>query len=344
MTRSPRAVFVAVVIVLMLGLAIPAQADPGGVRRFATLPEGPGNPEGIAADADGNIYVATFEFPPAPNRLYVYAPSGRLRTTVNITYSPLGMIVVGGALWVADFGAGDAVRYSLPLGTTSAVTRVDVCGGAGAGCALNAFAVDSAGRLYVSDSFGGRIFRIDAPSAATPASALWYSNADLQPGSHAFPPFGANGLAFDAAGTALFIANTGDDRIFKLTTAGGAPGALTPFAESVNGADGMTFDPQGRLWVAANQNDELVALNGNGRVIAKRGSFAGVRDGAPRGLLFPASLVISGGFIYVTNAALALTPAAGDEPEEDVTKFTVSRVSLFGGDRDRDDEDEEDDD
>jgi hypothetical protein len=30
----------------------------------------------------------------------------------------------------------------------------------------------------------------------------------------------------------------------------------------------------------------------------------------------------------VTNLALALTPAEGDEPEEDVTTFTVSRIEL----------------
>jgi hypothetical protein len=30
----------------------------------------------------------------------------------------------------------------------------------------------------------------------------------------------------------------------------------------------------------------------------------------------------------VTNAALALTPAVGDEPEEDVTRYTISRVRV----------------
>jgi hypothetical protein len=30
----------------------------------------------------------------------------------------------------------------------------------------------------------------------------------------------------------------------------------------------------------------------------------------------------------VTNLALALTPAEGDEPEEDVTTFTVARIEL----------------
>jgi hypothetical protein len=32
--------------------------------------------------------------------------------------------------------------------------------------------------------------------------------------------------------------------------------------------------------------------------------------------------------MYVTNLALALTPAIGDEPEKDVTTYTVSRLTL----------------
>ncbi|HUG56401.1 MAG TPA: hypothetical protein VMJ92_04920, partial [Candidatus Limnocylindrales bacterium] len=107
MNRSPRALFALVVIALMLVSAVPAQAEPGGVHRFVTLPDGPGHPEGIAADADGNIYVATFEFPPAANRIYVFGHNGTLKATRNISYSPLGMVVSGGALWVADFGNGD---------------------------------------------------------------------------------------------------------------------------------------------------------------------------------------------------------------------------------------------
>jgi hypothetical protein len=105
--------------------------------------------------------------------------------------------------------------------------------------------------------------------------------------------------------------------------------AVTPFAESINGADGIAFDGKGRLWVAANQGDHVVALNANGRVVEQVGSFEGIgNDGAAKGLLFPASIVISRGFVYVTNLALPLTPQAGDEPEEDVRTYTVSRFRL----------------
>ncbi len=51
-------------------------------------------------------------------------------------------------------------------------------------------------------------------------------------------------------------------------------------------------------------------------------------DGAAKGLLFPASLVFSRGAIYVTNLALPLTEAQGDEPEEDVTTYTVARIPI----------------
>jgi len=103
---------------------------------------------------------------------------------------------------------------------------------------------------------------------------------------------------------------------------------VSVFAESVNGADGLVRDAQGLLWVAANQADSLVALDERGRVVAQVGSFEGVRQGRPVGFLFPASLVIVGREFFVTNLALPLTGNVGDEPEEDVTRWTISRVLL----------------
>jgi hypothetical protein len=102
------------------------------------------------------------------------------------------------------------------------------------------------------------------------------------------------------------------------------------FAESLNGADGVVFDKDsGLLWVCTNQADEIVALNASGKVVAKLGEFRGInRNGTPNGLLFPASPVIVGDQIFVTNLAIPLTAAVGDEPEEDVTRWTLSTVRL----------------
>jgi sugar lactone lactonase YvrE len=329
--RSWKAVFLPMIASLLLaGAVLPAAADSGGVTRFATLPQGgAGNPEGLAADAAGNIYAASFDFD-TPNVIYVFSPSsGHLMTTIPLAgHLPLGLAFnAAGDLFVADFGNGVVLRFAPPFTSSSTPAQTyTVCpgGGASTGCGLNAMTFDAAGNLYVSDSFGGRIFKLN-PATAAPAS-VFILDEMLKPGSHGFPPFGANGLAFDAAGTMLYIANTADDRILRYEL---ATLTLSTFAESINGADGIVFDDEGRLWVAANQADEVVALNSRGRVVERRGSFDGIgHDGAAKGLIFPASIVISRGDMYVTNTALALTPAVGDEPEEDVTTYTVSRFSL----------------
>lgn len=313
-----------IVLALLVGSAPLAYSQ--DVVRFATLPKpGPGFPEGIAADRAGRIYVATFDFT-TDNAIHIFGHDGQLAGSIPLPgVVPLGMeFDAKGNLYVANFGGGTILRFKPPFGPGSVPDEVfPVCGGAGAGCGLNALAFDSRGDLYVSDSFGGKVFRLNLPRG----SVFEFLGHDLLKPGNGFPPFGANGLAFDASGSNLYIANTATDRIlrFELRTR-----SLTIFAESINGADGIAFHGS-RLWVAANQGDELVALDSKGRVVERRGGFGGIGDdGAPRGLLFPASIVVSRGSLYVTNLALALTPPVGDEPEEDVTTFTVSRVPLSG--------------
>lgn len=330
MTKRLSALLLPVLSVLAFAAATPALSDSDGVVRFATLPKpGPGFPEGIAADAAGRIFVATFDFS-QPNVIYIFARNGKVDATIHLRAGviPLGMeFDSSGNLYVADFENGDVLEFRPPFNSASSAARTfDVCGGRTAGCGLNAITFDAGGDLYVSDSFGGNVFRIDLPGGAV---TTYLTDDLLKPGTHGFPPFGANGLAFDGAGN-LYIANTADDRVLKYNPNAVPPTPkLTVFAESINGADGIVFDRQGRLWVAANQGDEVVALNRNGRVVERVGSFEGVgNDGAAKGLLFPASIVISRGFIYVTNLALPLTGAVGDEPEEDVSTYTVSRFRL----------------
>ena len=146
------------------------------------------------------------------------------------------------------------------------------------------------GSLYISDSFQGAIFRIDKVATCAKPCVVATVAHDPLLATAGFPPFGANGLALNADETALFIANTGDNRVLKMDLANKS---ISVFSESLHGADGITFDDSGRLWVAANQGDQIVALSETGRVIAKLGEFQGInRDGTPNGLLFPASPVI----------------------------------------------------
>ena len=332
---------------------MPLQAaawDRGNVELFATLPDGVRFPEGITANpANGDVFVATFDTG-APNWLLRFDRQGRLVGSRNFGATPLlGLEFHRGKVYIAavgDFsGTGSRIqRIAADLsGAVEDVAQIPAIGApaprlvpnpdgttdtitfGNAARVPNALAFDSAGNLYVSDSFQGAIFRIANAASCSPCTVTTLAHDPLL-ATAGFPPFGANGIAINESG--LFVANTGDDRILKVDR---SSGAVSVFAESINGADGVAFDTQGRLWVAANQADELVALNAQGLVVAKRGDFEGIRkDGSPKGLLFPASLVIVGDEIFVTNLALPLTPTAGDEPEEQVSRYTVSRIRLPG--------------
>jgi len=347
---------------LLLGVAVAwanddSDDDRSAVRKFVTLPDGVRFPEGITANpANGDIYVSTFDGG-NQNKLLRYSRNGTLLATREFGIAPLlgleldrvhnkvyianvgDFVGTGSKIQriAADFNGASAIQdvASIPAIGAPAPRTVPNPDGSqdtisfGSGARVpNALTFDKAGNLYVSDSFQGAIFRIVNPDACAPSCVAQTWIHDPLLATAGFPPFGANGLVFNADESALFIANTGDDRVLRITP---SSGAITVFAESINGADGLVFDRQGRLWVCANQNDEVVALNGNGRVVVRLGSFDGIgRDGAPKGLLFPASPVIVGDEMFVTNLAIALTPALGDEPEEDVTRWTVSRIKLPG--------------
>src|SRR6267378_2318679 len=325
------------------------------VDTFAVLPDGVQHPEGITANpANGDIYVSTFT---APFKLLRYNRHGRLLAQRDFAQPLLGLEFNGGKVYITNVGnfVGAPSKIQRVAADLSNLEDVGIIPNIGApgprqvvnpdddsahghpsidtitfgdnAAVPNAMVFDKHGSLYISDSFQGAIFHID--NVATCHTPCFVAKLTQDPllATAGFPPFGANGLAFNADETILFIANTGDDRVLNLDMGTVKIGVL---AESLNGADGLVFDARsGLLWVCANQADEVVALNSNGRIVAKLGEFRGInRDGTPDGLLFPASPVIVGDEIFVTNLAIALRGLKGNEPEEDVTRWTVSRMRL----------------
>ncbi len=299
--------------------------DRGNVQQFAALPAGSPNPEGIAADRDGNIYVTTF----AGGKLFEFDRNGHLLRNNTVTPSSGGLLGLDfnprtGDLLVLDFGAGNVLRVNPNDGSAQLFAAI----GTGAGEGLNALTFDRDGNVYISASFTGKIWRTDPDGGSV---TQWASSPLLT--TTGVPPFGANGVGFNKAHDKMFVANTGNDTIVQIAVnPDGSAGAASVLVNSINGADGLILDDEDNIWVCANQADEIVVVDKTGKAIAKLGDFEGIdRQGAPVGFLFPASLVRVGDWIYVTNLSLDLGTAFGLPTVDSqwagkVTTQTVSRI------------------
>jgi hypothetical protein len=309
--------------------------DRGKVERFATLPAGALNPEGIAVEPrSGDVYVTGFNPTGAgKGQIYVFDEDGRFRRTIDVSPSSSALLGLDfhpttHRLLVIDIGAGNVLDVNPHTGAASVFMP------ATAGDGLNALTFDHLGNVYVSASFTGRVYRT-GPSGGTPI--VWAEDPQLTPPvpqtlkPNGFPPFGANGLQFNRDESALFVANTANDTIVRVPSNGGVAGTPAVFTNSINGADGLFVDSHDNIWVCANQSDEIVVVDKTGKAISKLGDFDGLKDGKPVGLLFPASLVRHGDWIYITNLSLDLRPVVGQQAivsqyAADVKRHTIARI------------------
>jgi sugar lactone lactonase YvrE len=353
MTRC-RAVIAAIGVAFGILTAPPAGAfDRGDVDVLAVLPDvAPGQPssvEGLTVGPDGNIYVPSFGFNTTGAltgnaALFVIRPDGTLVREVTIANSSSHMLglrfnPVNGFLLVLDFGAAKVLHVD-PLTGASSVFMTPTVAGAG----LNALTFDKAGNVYVSDSFNGIIWKT-GPNGGTPT--IWSNSPLLGPGTGLTPPFGANGVEFNNAGTMMFVANTAFHQIIQIpVNAEGTADTASIFITGINAPDGVAIDKHDNLWICANQEDDIIVLDKTGKVIAKLGDFNGISErGLVRGLLFPASLAFSldGKTLYVSNLTLFLPFAVGQAAVDSpwtlqVKRYTVAKLRAAIPPLDDDDE------
>ncbi|MGH9038984.1 MAG: NHL repeat-containing protein [Acidimicrobiia bacterium] len=159
-------------------------------------------------------------------------------------------------------------------------------------------AVDADGNLYIADSANHRIRRVDAAGTITTIAGNGTPDATGDDG----PALAATvkdpkSLAFDAAGQALFIADTGNNRIRRIdlatdtitTVAGvtraGAGGDGGPAVQAqLNSPRGLWLTADGTLYIADTDNHLIRRVGGDGTITTLAGTagtpgYAG--DGGP---------------------------------------------------------------
>src|SRR5262245_4215236 len=116
----PRISIVLLAFLTLLPLAASAW-ERGAVQRFASLPPGSPNPEGITADRDGDIYVSGFSptSPAGPGKVFVFdGRNGHLKRVLSIAGSSNALLGLGFTkrhrhdeekLLVIDFGASQVL-------------------------------------------------------------------------------------------------------------------------------------------------------------------------------------------------------------------------------------------
>lgn len=277
------------------------------------------NPQEIAVDPDGNVYVAdtanskVWKMDPTQS-VEVYAGNGTVAFTGDNgpavaagLSSPTAVATdLAGNLYIADMG-----NYAIRRVDASTGIITTIAGGNGSGTTgdggpataakfqkVSGLAVDAAGNIYVSDATAGVVRQISTNgiiSTVAGGGSPVSGNGDggAATGATLQSPWG---LAIDSTG-ALYIAESGTGRVRKV-----AQGVISTFAGSTVGFSiggigaggpatsaklgsprGVAVDSAGSVYIADSSLGAVAVVDPTGtiNVLAGLGVYGGVVEGGP---------------------------------------------------------------
>jgi uncharacterized protein (TIGR03437 family) len=319
------------VLTVVAGNGIAGYSGDGGPATRASL----AGPNGVAMDSAGNLYIVDMY----NNRIRKVISGGTITTVVGDGFQgtddyglfsgrfsgdggpatgaslslPAGVAVdSAGNLYIAD-QKNDRVRKVSPGGTITTVAggfqgtygygRFSGDGGPATGASLywpEGVAVDSAGNLYIADTFNNRIRKVSPNGTITTVAGNGYVTyfADGGPATSASLAVPC-GVALDSTGN-LYIADTLNHRIRKVSPGGmittvagdgfsddtssngrysGDGGPAT--SASLNWPSGAAVDSAGNLYIADSANNRIRKVNPGGAIttFAGNGSYKFAGDG-----------------------------------------------------------------
>jgi sugar lactone lactonase YvrE len=206
-------------------------------------------------------------------------------------------------LWVAIGDLGTSTRSSAATqGKLAALAAYDAKTGerrayhdlsslAEGGHFANDIAIDTAGNVYVTDSFAPVIYRIDAKGVARV-----FARSDLFKGEG----FNLNGIAYHPDGY-LLVAKSNSGEIFRISTTKPSDIQQVKLPEALKGADGLVLRDKGRLTVVQNSGPSDQVLD----IVSSDGwQSAKLEPARKTAMSFPTTGVLVGKDVYVLNARL----------------------------------------
>jgi len=316
----------------LLLLAAPAQAKFGFVTKWGSLGDGNGQfafPRGVATDAAGNVYVVDW----GNRRIQKFTSNGTFITKWgsfgdgNEQFgSPSGLATdTAGNVYVVD---SDNNRIQKFTSNGTFITKW-VWSPLSDGNALQPWqvATDAGGNVYVTDIVNDRVQKLTSNGTFI---TEWGSKGS---GNGQFDS--PRDLATDAAGN-VYVTDTDfthdpnnrildNNRIQKFTSNGTFITKWGTFGDGngqFNGADGVTTDAAGNVYVADVDNARIQKFTSNGTFITKWGSFGDCTFGCANGeFAFPQDVATdAAGNVYVADTNSDRIQKFGIVPAVTITK------------------------